>query len=256
MIINLIIFFLGGLIVGSFLNVVIARIENLKSIWLSRSRCPKCNTQLRWYDLVPLLSYTLLSGRCRYCQEKISWQYPIVELSTGITFAILYLWSGSILSTLFYSVIFSLLIIVFVYDLKFQLVPDLFVWIAILLSLAGGWYFGGLSVGNMILGGVLGALPLFLLVFLSKEKWMGSGDVKLGALIGLLTGFPNVIFWLFLAFVLGSVVGLLFIVWQKGRITKRSLNTAIPFAPFLIISLFATLIFGNQIINWYLGFYL
>jgi len=241
-------FFIIGLVIGSFLNVVILRVDDLKSILNSRSHCPSCKKILRWYDLVPFISFILLKARCRYCNEKISWQYPIVELSTGILFAITYMFFGLTFGTAFYLLVFSILIVILVHDLKTQYVPEGLVWTALVVSLLGSWYFNGNGLGSMIMGGLIGGGFLALLVYISKEKWMGKGDIKVGVILGLIVGYPEVLFALFLSFLLGSIVGLIVI-----KTAKKSLKDSLPFTPFLIIATFLTLIFGDSAINWYLN---
>jgi len=241
-------FFVLGLTIGSFLNVVIFRMDDLKSILNSRSHCPNCKQILKWYDLVPFVSFILLRAKCRYCGKEISWQYPLVEVSTALTFLLLYLSFGLSWATIFYLIVFSLLIVVFVYDLKTQMTPEIFVWIALVLVFLGSWYFGSLGFMNMIYGGLIGGGSLALLVYISKEKWMGAGDIKIGAILGLLVGFHSAIFGMFLAFFLGSIAGLIYI-----KIAHKTIKDSLPFAPFLILASFLTLLFGNTVINWYLG---
>jgi len=253
MITNLLIFFIAGLIIGSFLNVVIYRLDDYKTIFFGRSHCQNCKKELKWYDLVPLFSYILLLGKCRFCKEKISIQYPLVELGTGLLFAITFLFFGLSWASVFYLLIFSLLIVVFVYDLKFMLIPDFFVWSALVLAFLGGWYFGHFSFWEMIYSGLIGGIPFVLLVLFSKEKLMGSGDIKLGFLLGLLLGFPNIILGIFLSFILGSVAGILLILVTTGKLTASSLKRPIAFAPFVILALVISLFYGSNIINWYLG---
>lgn len=247
--------FVIGLIIGSFLNVVIYRMDDLKSILYTRSRCPSCRKEIAWYDLVPFLSFILLGAKCRFCKEKISWQYPIVELSTGVVFALLFLMFGLSWALLFYLIVFSLLVVIFVYDLKTQTIPEIFSWIALVLVAFFGWYFGGFSLVSAIAGGLIPAVFLGSLVIFSKEKWMGSGDIKIGAILGFLLGYPNALFGLFLAFILGSVVGLIYIYSQNHRIDKEGLRQSLPFAPFLIFSALFTLFYGNVVVSWYLGMF-
>jgi leader peptidase (prepilin peptidase)/N-methyltransferase len=251
-----ILFFLIGLAIGSFLNVVIFRIDELSTIIKDRSRCPKCKKTLAWYDLIPFLSFVLLRARCRYCNEKISWQYPLVEVSTGILFLLLFLTFGLSWGLIFYLIVFSLLIVVFVYDIKTQMVPEIFVWIALALASLGGWYFGEFTflsaiIGSLIAGGFLG-----FLVYFSKEQWMGAGDVKIGVILGLLTGYPNVLVALFAAFVFGSIVGIILILSKQKTIDRQSLKLTIPFAPFLILGILFSMVWGSEVINWYLNLFL
>lgn len=249
MIMYAIIVFLVGLSVGSFLNVVIYRLDDLKSIISTRSSCPKCKKTLRWIDLIPLLSFITLYGKCRYCKETISWQYPLVEASTAIVFLLLFFKFGLSWALVFFALLFSLLIIVFVYDLTHQLIPEEIVWTGLILTLLGVWYFGGIGVYGMLLGGlVCGGVPA-ILVLVSKEKWMGAGDIKLGFLVGAMVGYPEALLLLFLSFVLGSIVGLVLIIRKN-----KKFNDTLAFAPYLIGALLITLFWGDHIINWYLGY--
>jgi len=243
--------FIFGLIIGSFLNVVIFRIDDLRSILTTRSQCRSCQQTIAWYDLVPFISFFLLRAKCRNCGEKISIQYPLVEGGTGLLFAYLYLMYGLSWSLAFYLIIFSILLVVFVYDLKTQTVPEIVVWLAVVISLLGGAYFGGFTLLSMIYGGIIGGGFLFLLVYFSKERWMGWGDVKIGLILGLLTGYPNAIFALFFAFILGSIFGLALMYFQK-----KTIQTAIPFAPFIIFSTLFSLTYGQIFINWYLNLFM
>lgn len=237
-----------GLIIGSFLNVVIARIKDLKSIFFTRSKCPNCQQTLRWKDLIPLFSFALLRAKCRYCHKPISWQYPSVELGTALTFGILFLFYGLSFNLLYYAIVFSLLIVVFVYDMRTQYVPENFVWAVLILLLVGNGYVSGLGLINIILGGVVGGGLPALLVVLSKEKWMGAGDIKMGMILGLLLGYPVVLIGLLLSFILGSAVGL-FLISSK----KKKMQDSLPFTPFLIISGFLSLLYGSNLVNWYLN---
>ncbi|HOX41882.1 MAG TPA: prepilin peptidase, partial [bacterium] len=237
-----------GLMVGSFLNVVIYRLDDLKTIISDRSHCLSCGKKIAWYDLIPIVSFILLRTRCRQCGAKISWQYPAVELGTGFMFSLLYLFRGFDLGLIFYLIIFSLLLVVFVYDLKTETVPEIFVWATLVLSLLGGWYFADLGLGSALLGALIGGGFLALLVVLSKEQWMGAGDIKIGLIMGLLTGYPGVLLSLFAAFFLGSIVGIIMI-----ALKKRTLKQSLPFAPFLIAATLFGVLYGNYLIAIYLS---
>lgn len=244
----IILIFVFGLIIGSFLNVLILRQDSLKTILTTRSHCMNCKAKLGWLDLIPLVSYFLLKGKCRYCQQKISPQYPAVEFGTGLLFVFLLLNFGISWALLFYVIVFSLLTVVLVTDLKTEMVPELFVWISLALVLVFGWYFAGITIWYMILGGLIGGGVLAFLVYASGEKWMGAGDIKIGVILGLIAGYPIVILGIFFAFVLGAVVGLIY-VWLKGKTMKDSL----PFAPFLIISALFCITYGKYLLSWYFG---
>jgi len=261
-------FFILGLVVGSFLNSVIYRIHKKESIFFPRSHCPCCNYKLTWKDLIPVLSFLILRGKCRHCKKPISFQYPLVELSTGFLFLLIFNFQPSFFNQflifnfqnfifLIYLLIIScFLIVVFVYDLKHYIIPDKIVYPAILVS--GIWYlvsgiFFGLYTNHQILNLIyscLGAsLFFFLIWFLSRGKWIGFGDVKLVFFMGLFLGFPNILVALFLAFLIGAIIGLGFIFFKK-----KDLSSEIPFGPFLVTGTFIALFFGRELINWYLNF--
>lgn len=247
-IIYAIIIFLIGLAVGSFLNVLIFRIDDLKSVLKTRSKCLHCQQEIKWYDLLPLLSFVLLRGRCRNCGKEISWQYPLVEFAVAVFFLIFYLQFQLTWTMAYFCLIFAILTVIFVYDLKTQTIPDEFVWLVLLLVVAGAWYFSGIGVLDMLLGGLIGGGVITFLVLVSKEKWMGAGDIKVGFALGALVGYPQALLLLFLAFVLGSLFGLGLIM-----VKRKSLKDSLPFTPFLISSAFITLFFGNIIVFWYLN---
>lgn len=239
---------LAGLAIGSFLNVLIFRSDELKSVLNSRSHCMHCKKEIRWYDLIPVISYILLRGKCRNCGKNISIQYPLVEAGTAGVFLSLYLTFGMTWQAVFYALIFSIMIVIFIYDLKTQYILDVFSWPALILSLGLGWYFGHLSLTSVAYGVLTGAGLLAVLVLVSKEKWMGMGDIIIGAAFGAMLGYPRSLAFIFIAFVLGSIVGLVLIASKK-----RGLKDAVPFAPFMIAAGFITLIWGQTIVNWYLG---
>lgn len=220
--------------------------DDLKSILAERSHCPSCRQKLKWIDLIPFLSFLMLRAKCRYCKAPISWQYPIVELVAGLMFAFLYSMIGLNLALAFFIVLFSILLVVLVYDARTQNTPEFFVWMALGLAFVGSWYFSAIGIGSMLLGGIVAGGFLALLVVFSKERWMGAGDIKLGFILGLVLGYPSAILGLFVAFLLGSIVGLLAIAFKL-----KSIKESLPFAPFLIIATFFTLFYGGLILNWY-----
>jgi leader peptidase (prepilin peptidase)/N-methyltransferase len=249
----IIIFFLFGLIFGSFLNVVVYRLNAVESL-LGRSHCPYCKKKIRWFDNIPLLSFILLSARCRDCGEKISWQYPIVEAVTGIVFALIgnYFFfaydSSSWMLVAFYLAIFSLLMIIFVYDFKYMEIPMAIVWMGTALAIAYFLYvdWQGFHLANSFLelktiAGALGGLVAFLfffsLAYYSKETWMGYGDAYIGMLCGLIVGWPNILWTLMLAFSIGAIVSIVLILLRR-----KTMKSQVPFAPFLIASVFLVII--------------
>ena len=241
-----IIFFLLGLAIGSFLNVVILRLPQEESV-LGRSRCPKCKKQIAGCDLIPVLSYIFLWGRCRNCHEKISLQYPLIELTTAILFALSYYLIGLNYLLIFYLPAVSILVVLFVYDLKFREIPELFAWIFLVLAIIIGFWQSNFDIANFLLGGLVGGGILGILVGISEERLMGAGDIKIGLAIGFLLGYPRALLFLLLAFVIGAVVGVLLILFGG-----KKFKSEIAFAPFLIIAGIITLIWGETIIQSYL----
>ena len=252
-----IIFFIFGLIIGSFLNAVVYRLNAVESL-LERSHCPHCKKTVRWFDNIPLLSFILLSARCRDCGEKISWQYPIVELTTGIMFALLGTYffnldiTASWLMTAYYLVVFSLLLIIFVYDLKYMEIPMLILWIGVAVTIAyfvfADWqnfslavHYIDLQLVSGLIGGAVAFLFFFALSFYSKETWMGYGDAYLGLLIGLIVGWPGIIATLMVAFIIGAVISVALM-----GLSQKTLKSQVPFAPFLVSAAFIMIVLPHM----------
>jgi leader peptidase (prepilin peptidase)/N-methyltransferase len=263
--------FIFGTIVGSFLNVIILRHNTGQSI-NGRSHCFTCGRRISWYELVPVLSFGALLGRCRNCKARISWQYPLVEVFTGLILTllawqmgILYEYSHlQLLSFLISVVLWCNLIIIFVYDLRHQIIPDTFslsfallaLLLAILPCLTDACSLTSIFY-RLLAGGVLFSF-FFLLWFVSGGKWVGFGDGKLAFGIGIYLGFAKGLSALAFAFWIGAIVGLLLIMRGKirhylgGKHLKSeqkdfTIKSAIPFAPFLIIGTLIALVFQSDI---------
>jgi len=210
-----------------------------------------------FWDLFPVLSYVFLMGKCRYCKEKISIQYPLVELVTAILFSLTFIHFGSAFSLelLFWLVITAFLIVIFIFDLKYFIIPDEVIYPAIFLSIIWLLYscftysIDSHQVALSIGSGLGAALFFFLIWFFSKGMAMGFGDVKLALLIGLLLGFPNTIVGVFLGFLFGAIIGSVMVFLKK-----KGMGSEVPFAPFLVMGLIIAFFFGNNIVNWYLSF--
>jgi leader peptidase (prepilin peptidase)/N-methyltransferase len=247
-------FALLGLAVGSFLNVCIDRLPQNKSIVLPPSHCEACQHKLAAKDLIPVFSYLRLRGHCRYCQAAIPRRLFWVELATALIFALFY-WhyglSAELGVMIFYACLF---IIIFVIDLEQGLILNKLVYpgmvVALLLALlpqAGLAQQITTRVANAALGGGIG-FGIFLLIALVSRGGMGWGDVKLAALIGLATGFPLVFFAIIMGAVLGGIVAAALVIAKK-----RTRREAIPFGPFLALAAMITLLWGSNILSWYLG---
>lgn len=245
-------FFLLGSAVGSFLNVVIYRLPRRESIIFPPSHCPSCGHRLLSKDLIPILSYVLLRGKCRYCGTKISPRYILVELISGLFFALVFYFFGFSFFTFKSLIFFSLLLPVFFIDLEHMIIPDIIsipgIFIGLILSLFNGNLKQSIF-GSVFYGGVLLFIYVSALLIL-KEEGMGQGDIKLGFMIGSFLGFKLSILSLFLSYFIGG----LFSIALMG-IKRKDLKTAIPFGPFLIFSAFISMFWGEMILNFYFSFF-
>ena len=268
----ILILFLFGLAIGSFLNVLIDRLPRDESFVKGRSYCDNCKKRLLWYDLIPLLSFIVLKGKCRHCQSPISFYYPTVELLTGIVFVLVFLFLphenikyqiSSIkyaIELFYYLYITSSLIVVFFADLKYGIIPDKIVYPAILVSLVflisppsgeAGQH-PNILISSLL--SALGAFLFFLLLFLiTKGRGMGFGDVKLVFLLGIFLGWPKIIVAFYVAFLTGAAVGCILILWRK----KKLKGATIPFGPFLVAGAFISFFWGDylllkimQVLHW------
>jgi len=238
--------FIFGLCIGSFLNCVIYRLEHKKSLG-GRSFCPKCKHVLSWKDLFPLFSWLFLGAKCRYCKKKISWQYPVLELATGLLFLLVYFTgNGNFLSLLFLLYVACALIVIFVYDFKHYIIPDSVLFPLIGVSIIYGVFMNPEMMAEYILAAIIASGFFYAIFFVSNGRWMGFGDVKLAVFMGLLLGLKNVILALFLAFFFGAIIGLILMFLKK-----KGLKSEIPFGPFLILGTFVALLWGQYIIQWY-----
>ena len=237
-----------GLIVGSFLNAVIFRLSTGESFLSGRSHCPRCGHKLTAVDLIPVLSFIFLRGKCRYCKSKISWQYPLIELATAISFILLaqnFEFRISNFEFIAQAIFICFLIVISIYDLKHYLILDKVVFPALVLSIAYNLLIGQLVSG--ILGAVLVSGFFYLQYLFSKGRWIGFGDVKFGLLLGSLFGFPLALLVLLLAYCSGAMVGVSLI-----ALGKKKLSSKLPFGTFLGFSAIIVLLYGDQIWNWYM----
>ena len=251
------IYFIFGLIIGSFLNAVIWRLHSGKSISDGRSICPKCKHELSALDLVPLFSYVFLGGKCRYCHKKISWQYPVVELATALSFMFLAGNFQSFLSPVlvFQLVFVSFFIVIAVFDLQHYLILDKVVFPAAIIALMYRFYLssraGDFGWHSSLMAGLAGAAIISgffgLQYVISSGRWIGLGDVKLGIFLGLVFGVGQGLLLLFLAYCTGAVVGLALV-----AASKKELSGKLPFGTFLCFSATITLLNGPAILAWYL----
>lgn len=264
--------FLLGTIIGSFLNVVIYRFNTGKTIVRGRSICMTCNHNLRWYELIPVLSFLIQKGKCRRCASRISHQYPLVEFGTGLIFALVAFKFLPVLDVSYWAYvffvilfvfIFSLLIVISVYDLRHKIIPDKLVYVFIIISFFS-IFINFSPVGPLfvlptlshLLAGPLISLPFVLLWFFSKGQLMGLGDGKLilgmGWMFGLVSGLCAVV----LAFWIGTVISLFLMFLSKylprlalSRTGRLNMKTEIPFGPFLVLGTLITFFFDLDIFS-------
>jgi len=237
--------------VGSFLNVCICRLPRGESIITPGSHCPHCQTPIRFYDNIPLVSYLFLGGKCRYCKGNISFQYPLVEGITALSSFLLFVRFGLSWSYLFYFIFVAGLIVITGIDLFHQIIPDVISLPGIGLGLLASLIIPHLTFLNSLMGILLGGGSLFLVAtlyqWLFKREGMGGGDVKLLAMIGAFLGWKAVILTILLSSLIGSISGVIIMV-LKGKDFKY----AIPFGPFLSLGAAISLFYGERIITWYL----
>ncbi|MDD3531898.1 MAG: prepilin peptidase [Candidatus Shapirobacteria bacterium] len=247
--VNLIIVFVIGLFIGSFLNVVIDRIARDEKFFSGRSYCESCQHPLFWLDLVPLFSFILLAGRCRYCKSRIPFWLPLVEVITGLVFALIifFSWGLSWWLVIFRLVIASFLVVIFFADLKYRLVYGIVVYPALIVTLAYQTFLlgGGQGLINPLLSSVFTGLFFYGLYLLTKKKGLGFGDVQIGFLLGLLLGYPATVVSLYLSFLTGALVGIILMVAGRAK-----LKTPVAFGPFLVFSAFAAWFFGQEMFNF------
>ena len=256
MFIILIFIFIFGLIIGSFLNCLIWRLHKKESL-MGRSYCPKCRKKIAWYDNIPVLSFMALGGRCRHCREKISWQYPLVELITGILFLMVFYFNYQLPITNYQLLInilrdwfiIAVMIVIFIYDLHWYLILDIVTlpacFIIFILNLILGF-----GLWNLLISGIIGGSFFLIQFVISKGKWIGGGDIRLGLLMGLALGWPGVLTAIIISYFIGSIVGLGLI--MAG---KKKWGSEVPLGIFLTVGTIITLFWQTQILNWYFNIF-
>ena len=237
-----------GLCIGSFLNVCIFRIPKEESISFPPSHCTNCNYKLKCKDLIPVFSYIFLRGRCRNCKQKISIQYPCIELLNCVLYIFIYMEYGFTIETLKFMILASLMIVIGMIDLKTQYVYSSTIVIGAIAGIiffVAEWINDGSFPKDKLIGMLIGLILIGLIVLLTRG--MGVGDIEIVALSGLFLGIRGSIFTLFTSFVLGGIAGILImIIKKKGR------KEAIPFGPYIAIATIMSIYVGNYVINYYL----
>ena len=241
-----ILIFLYGLLIGSFLNVVIYRVPEKQNIVTTRSHCMSCGYELKWYDLVPLFSYLALGGKCRKCKAKISVQYPLIEVLNGILYLVVFAKWGLSVDSLLYCLLFSALIALSVIDFRTYEIP-LGINGCILLLGVLQVVFHLSSWKDYLIGFLAVSLPLYLLFMITKGRGIGGGDVKLMAVCGLVIGWQNIILAFFLGCIIGSVIHVL-----RMRLSGES--HVLAMGPYLSLGVMIAALYGQEMIAWYLGY--
>ena len=237
--------FLYGIMIGSFLNVCILRIPARESIVTGRSHCDHCKKLIRWYDLIPVFSYFILGGRCRYCKTKFSIQYPMMEALNGIFYVLVFYCYGFRVLSVIYCLLISALLVLSVIDLRTNTIPfgiNILIFVLGLMRLvmdyshSYDYLIGFISVSGF----------LYLVYLITKGRGIGGGDIKLMAAAGLVLGWKLIILSLFLGCVYGSLI-------HPIRMKVSGQGRVLAFGPYLSAGIITSIYFGDQMINWYLN---
>ena len=241
--------FILGLVFGSFFNVCIYRIPRGESIVSPPSHCTYCNNRLKFYDMIPVLSYIFLRGRCRYCKEKISIKYPVIELLTGFSFLLIYLRYGISLNFFKYTVLTGFMIVIGFIDFY---TTDVYT-----SSIIAGMIFGSIFIiiniflghnfMDCIFGAMFGFAVIGLIILISKGG-MGAGDAEIAGLIGIFLGLKLTVTALSLSIIIGGLTGIILVILKK-----KSMKDYFAFGPFMSIGAYIAILYGNEIANWYLS---
>lgn len=243
------IIFIFGAVIGSFLNVCIYRIPRGESIAFPPSHCTNCKKEIKWYDLIPIISYIFLRGKCRYCKEKISIRYPMIEFITAVLFVANYSVYGLTFDFIKYTTFLGFLIVIGMIDYD---TTDVY-FSTTLAGIISGIIFIGVLTYNMfpvkgyIYGGILGGGFLVLIILITKGG-MGWGDAEICLMSGLFLGFKLTILMLFLSFIIGSIAGIILIL-----LGKKSKKDYIPFGPYIALSAILCVLSGEKIFSFYMS---
>lgn len=237
-----------GLIVGSFLSVAIHRLHAGKPglVW-GRSSCPHCHHALSPQELIPLLSYLWQGGQCRHCAKRIGWHYPVLEIATALVFVGMGAVGLAPLSL--YLLYGAILVFIFFYDLKYMEIPDEVMLPSLAVALIGSFHAATPSLGEALSGAAIVTGFFILQILLSRGKWLGGGDLRIGAFLGLILGLKLTLVAVFLSYLIGSVISIGLML--TGRLTRKS---QVPFGPFLVLGTLMALFYGDVLIGKYLEF--
>lgn len=240
-----IIIFLYGIVIGSFLNVLIYRLPKKENIVTTRSHCMNCGYQLKWYDLVPIFSYLVLGGRCRKCKTRISVQYPIIEALNGILYLIVFYKFGMSVDSLLYCLLFSALLTLSVIDFRTYEIPvgiNVFILLLGLVRVITDWT----NWADYLIGFLAVSVFLYLIYIITHGRGIGGGDVKLMAVCGLVLGWKLILLGFFLGCIIGSICHLI-------RMKISHADHVLAMGPYLSVGVMIAALWGNQMINWYLS---
>ncbi len=259
----LIFVFVIGAVIGSFMSCWLCRIHNEKSVLIGRSRCEGCDKILKWFELLPVISFVAQRGRCRSCNSNIHLQDPFIELVLGLLFVGAYIIANelglpsveTVLMIITYWIAMSVLVAVFVYDARWQIIPDKIMIPGIMSVLVLEMIFIAISetstisvLYNSLIAMAVGG-GFFLVQFvISDGKWIGGGDIRLGAFMGLVLGWPHIITALMIAYIVGAIVSVGIVLARRKKFSSH-----IAFGTFLSFAAVVTLFWGNDIVAWYIG---
>lgn len=235
-----------GLIFGSFLSMLIPRLHNEeKGIFLGRSMCPHCKRILRPHELIPLVSFVLLKARCHTCKNRIEFWYPLIELTSTFSFISLFLYLQDIVSFLWLIPSLFVLLFIFFYDLRYKEIHDFVMIPGIAYAFFATFWIG--DPLSALLGAGVGIGFFGLQVLVSKGRWIGSGDIRIGAFMGVFLGWPMVLLGIMLSYIIGSVISIGLLLSKKA--TGKS---TVPLGPFLVMGTVLIFFFGDRILDYYL----
>lgn len=249
-ILSIIFLFVIGTALASFINVLVWRIHKKVGFVKGRSYCESCSNELAWYHNIPVLSYFILRGSCAFCHKKIPRIYPVSEFVLGLFFLFIFYWYQFSFSLEFFRdlIILLFLFFIFLYDFRFREILDIptLVFGSVFFAFSGvlGWH----SWASMVIGILIGSGFFLLQYVVSKGKWIGGGDIRLGFLMGVILGWPQILVALFIAYLLGAVSSLVLVAMKKKKLASET-----AFGTYLTLATFVTMFFGNQVLDWYLG---
>ena len=244
--------FVVGLMIGSFLNVLIHRLPRGQQFVKGRSVCPDCGQTIKWYHNIPLLSYLFLRGKCAYCRKPISFRYPLVELLNGVGYLYFFWEQGWSIDFGMFVFLTSVLIVIFFIDLDHQIIPDMITLPGIVLGLGVSLAPGGVSPLQSLIGTLVGGAALYFVALLGdwlfKKESMGGGDIKMAAMLGAFLGWQKVLFIFLASAVIGLVVSIAIMFFSA----KLRQTRVVPFGPFIALAALVAIIWGDSLIAYYI----